>query len=103
MSNATGKKLGLGIYIAILLTGAVLIGAILGAMILNSLLYDEDDSLVASIVSPPLTGMETLFQYRCSKAESKQVILGGIEDNYATEALVCGVGHFYQRRAYQDI
>lgn len=84
MDNATGKKMGSSLYLPALLLGAILIGAALGAIALNSYLYSEIDTEVDTI-APPRTGMQILADYRCQKAETKQIILRGIEDNYALE------------------
>ena len=82
MENATGNKVGSSLSLAVLLLGAILIGATLGAIALNSFLYSEAER-EPEIITPPRTGMQILQDYRCMKAESKQIILRGVEDNYA--------------------
>ncbi len=81
MDETTQKKIGSGLYLAILLSGALLIGATIGAMAINKVLYSDIEAPV-DVISSPRTGMQILDDYRCMKAESKQIILRGVEDNY---------------------
>ena len=62
---------------------SVFFGVLIGVSILLSAFYAtgvfSDDDPVAEAVP---TGMEILEDYTCQRAETKQIILGGVEDNF---------------------
>ncbi|MEP3655546.1 MAG: hypothetical protein ABJO36_11685 [Litorimonas sp.] len=99
MDETTQKSIRSSFYLAILLLGALLIGATLGAITINKVLYSETEE-PAKVISPPRTGMQILDDYQCMKAESKKLILRGVEDNYdsnSDETIVFSDLHEYMR------
>ena len=60
---------------------ATLLGILIG--IVMTLQLQVDDPVLNKKAS--LSGMERLAAYQCLKAETKQIIMGGVEDNYATD------------------
>lgn len=62
---------------------SVFFGSLLGFSVLLALFYAsgvfEDERITADRVP---TGMEILETYQCQKAETKQILVGGVEDNF---------------------
>lgn len=67
---------------------SVVLGFVCGIAILLwlatsiGLVGETTEPLTSESKARPLTGMERLENYRCSAGETKQVLIGGIEDNY---------------------
>ena len=98
MTEPDSTETAPALYITLLLAGAIFIGAVLGAITLSSLVYSSDIDETEETILPPRTAMQTLNDFRCLKAETKTIILRGVEDNYAAtgeEIIPYGPVHEY--------
>lgn len=83
MTHPDRRRSASRIYFGILISAIIVVGGVVGTVLLNDWVYTLQSEQIDDTISSPRTGMQILNDYTCMKAETKKVIIKGVEDNYA--------------------